>query len=328
MIAGVGVALQLVGCSAPPKVFFTDLMDVNGQMIPGYSYTVQRGDTLASIAARYGCAVELLAQINQLRPDEALGAGQRVFIPRTRTAFTQQYYSKRKVALPGSVDVGANLAQPPVYRRGATSSLPIGASERWPASLRRASSTAQAGGIEPPTQQLPGEQPASLAFSALPTADSGRKGIEIAQNYNKRRLPASSQALVPGAPRFQWPVEGKITSTFNSRSSGKRLHMGIDIAAPRGTPVRAAYSGRILYSDSSYLPSMGNMVIIEHVGGWITLYAHNDRNAVKEGQHVEVGQIIAYVGATGNATGTHVHFEIRKNADTPVDPLFYLPAIR
>jgi len=328
VIAGIGIALQLAGCSAPPKVFFTDLKDLDGQMIPGYSYTVQRGDTLASIASRYGCELEWLAQINRLRPEEALGAGQRVFIPRTGTGFTQRYYSKRKAAPPGLVDVRADLAQAPVYRRDATSPFSVAASERSPAGAWRPASATQAGGVGAPTQQLPGEQPASLALSGLRTADSGRKGIEIAQNYNKRRLSTASQALVPGAPRFQWPVEGRITSTFNSRSTSKRLHMGIDIAAQRGTPVRASYPDRVLYSDSSYLPSMGNMVIIEHVGGWITLYAHNDRNAVKEGQNVELGQIIAYVGSTGNATGTHLHFEIRKNAETPVDPLYYLPAKR
>jgi murein DD-endopeptidase MepM/ murein hydrolase activator NlpD len=121
--------------------------------------------------------------------------------------------------------------------------------------------------------------------------------------------------------RFIWPVEGRVTAQFGKNP--KRRHDGIDIAAPEGTPVRAADSGKVVYSDNK-MRGYGNLIIIEHQDHFFTIYAHNAENAVQEEALVKKGDIIALVGRTGNATGPHLHFEIRKGS-SPLDPLQFLP---
>lgn len=117
------------------------------------------------------------------------------------------------------------------------------------------------------------------------------------------------------APLFLWPVLGKISRGF---SEGEGKHCGIDILAPLGTPVRAAMEGRVTFSG--VLRGYGNVVVLEHPGGFYTVYAHNLVNLVREGQWVERGEVIARVGRTGNATTPHLHFEIRNGARA-IDPM-------
>lgn len=107
--------------------------------------------------------------------------------------------------------------------------------------------------------------------------------------------------------RFTWPVAGG--GTFTQAFKGSR-HMGIDIAAPTGTPILAADSGVVVRSENGGWP-MGNYIILNHGGYW-TLYLHNSRNLVSIGQSVSRGQTIAYMGSTGYTTGPHLHFEIRR----------------
>ncbi len=126
-------------------------------------------------------------------------------------------------------------------------------------------------------------------------------------------------ATPSGAPHFIWPVNGPITSPFGMRWG--TLHPGIDIGVSSGTPVHAAAAGKVVWCgwESGY----GNLVVIDHGGGYATAYGHNTRVAVSCGENVAQGQVIAYSGCTGFCTGPHVHFEVRVNG-TPVDPLGYL----
>lgn len=118
---------------------------------------------------------------------------------------------------------------------------------------------------------------------------------------------------------FVWPVRGTIVSPFGQRWG--RLHAGLDIAAPAGTPVVASASGRVTYAGS--MSGYGLIVVVQHAGGISTAYAHNSRLTVSTGQSVSQGQMIAAVGCTGRCFGNHVHFELRAGG-TPVDPLGYL----
>jgi murein DD-endopeptidase MepM/ murein hydrolase activator NlpD len=111
-----------------------------------------------------------------------------------------------------------------------------------------------------------------------------------------------------------------VSSGFGWR--GESRHEGIDIRAKRGTPVRAAEAGRVVYSGK--LADYGQVVILKHAGHYSTVYAHNERNHVQKGQFVEQGDVIAKVGSTGNATAPHVHFELRRDR-VAQDPLGYLP---
>ncbi|MEA2461991.1 MAG: hypothetical protein QOH90_2168, partial [Actinomycetota bacterium] len=118
---------------------------------------------------------------------------------------------------------------------------------------------------------------------------------------------------------FIWPVNGPIVSPFGMRWG--RLHAGVDIAVPSGTPVHAAAAGTVqLASPTS---GYGNYVCIAHGGGISTCYAHNTSFSTSAGAHVSQGQVIAISGCTGHCFGPHVHFEVRVNG-APVDPLGYL----
>ena len=124
---------------------------------------------------------------------------------------------------------------------------------------------------------------------------------------------------------FRWPVSGRITSYFGGRKSpggiGSTNHKGIDIAAPRGTPVYAADGGTVTYSG--WMSGYGYLVRIDHGNGYVTYYGHNSKLSVSVGQHVYKGQQIARVGSTGNSTGNHCHFEVRYNG-VAKNPLNYL----
>ena len=122
-----------------------------------------------------------------------------------------------------------------------------------------------------------------------------------------------------------WPVQGRITSQFGRRG-WMGFHSGIDIAAPKGTPVRAVADGLVIVSAHNLdgYSGYGKVIIIEHGDGIKTLYAHNKNNLVEIGECIREGGIIAEVGSSGNASGSHLHFEIRKDG-RPVNPLEYLP---
>jgi lipoprotein NlpD len=117
-----------------------------------------------------------------------------------------------------------------------------------------------------------------------------------------------------------WPVEGVLTSRFGSRNG--KGHDGIDIGAAPGTAVKAAAAGDVIFADTH--GSYGNLVLVRHAGGLVTVYAHNAKNLVNKGQRVKQGQAIATVGSTGHATGPHLHFEVRRGVAAE-NPLSLLP---
>ena len=129
-------------------------------------------------------------------------------------------------------------------------------------------------------------------------------------------LPDFSDLLPP----FVWPVDGQLSSKFGRRRGG--WHQGIDITADMGTPVTASASGVVV--ASSFEGRYGRVVRVEHLNGFMTLYAHNNENLVEAGERVTAGQPIAAVGRTGRATAYHVHFEIRQ-AGLAYNPLYMLP---
>lgn len=119
---------------------------------------------------------------------------------------------------------------------------------------------------------------------------------------------------------YIWPARGTFTSGFGPRWG--RMHRGIDIAAPVGTPIIAAADGEVISSGWNS-GGFGNWVRIRHSDGSITLYAHNSRNHVRRGQQVRQGQLIADMGSTGFSTGPHLHFEIHRGGRA-VDPMGHL----
>ncbi len=102
------------------------------------------------------------------------------------------------------------------------------------------------------------------------------------------------------------------------------MHEGVDIAAPVGTPVRAAAAGRVIFVGR--MRGYGNIVIVQHDRCYVTVYAHDSCNLVREGQAVKRGQVIGKVGRTGHTTGANLHFEVRRY-NVATNPLAYLPPV-
>lgn len=142
-------------------------------------------------------------------------------------------------------------------------------------------------------------------------------------NYNESEIQQSDQAdyQLQGA-NFIWPINRiDVSSNYGWRKG--RLHAGIDLRAPRGTPIYASAAGRVKFSG--YNRGYGHIIIIDHGRGIETAYAHNSRNMVKKGQHVKQGEVVAAVGRSGNATGNHVHFEFRRHGQA-VNPIQFVQA--
>jgi murein DD-endopeptidase MepM/ murein hydrolase activator NlpD len=142
-----------------------------------------------------------------------------------------------------------------------------------------------------------------------------RSEAELTRIINSRARPITGGDSLATSTGCIWPANGRVTSEFGSRWG--RLHAGIDIAAPTGTPIWATKQGEVIFAgvQSGY----GNVVILDHGEGLTTVYGHMSQIAVDDGQSVRQGQVIGAVGSTGHSTGPHVHFETRY-AGSPRNP--------
>ncbi len=162
--------------------------------------------------------------------------------------------------------------------------------------------------------------PGAYRVLYVSSKSSGKRNAPNKKSAHKK----TKKKRPPVKNYLRWPVKGTLTSTFGKR--GARNHEGIDIGASRGTPIYAAQSGKVVFSD--WGPTgYGLMIIIKHNHHLTTVYAHNSKNWVRKNAWVKRGQKIASVGKTGRATGPHLHFEVR-NDTHPRNPLKYLPSKR
>ena len=178
--------------------------------------------------------------------------------------------------------------------------------------------------------RLPRPAAAKKSANTYVYQEKGAQTSTKPSNYVARNVPSyasvTSQALPPitgGAPAFDWPVSGRVISDFGATANGGK-NDGINIAAPMNTPIRASASGTVSYAGNE-LKDYGNLVLVKHSGGYTTAYAHADRLVVSRGDFVARGQVIGYVGQTGDVAKPQLHFEIR-SATTPVNPHSYLAA--
>jgi len=140
------------------------------------------------------------------------------------------------------------------------------------------------------------------------------------QNNERQLARADNPVSRSVGERFALPTVGELTSSFGYRWG--RLHEGIDLANDVGTKIRAARAGRVVYAG--WYSGYGYTVMIEHDQGYTTLYGHLSEAVVQNEQYVKGSQVIAYMGNTGNSTGSHLHFEVRKNG-VPINPYNVLP---
>lgn len=162
-----------------------------------------------------------------------------------------------------------------------------------------------------------------IAAKESTVSNNSSSNDSTSDNSNSDSSSTSNAVISNGS----WPVPGysRISSPFGYRIhpvlGTKKLHTGIDIPAPTGTPAVAVASGTVIYSGVQ--GSYGNTVMIRHDNGLVSLYAHNSSLVVKVGDRVKKGQVVTKIGSTGRSTGPHLHFEIRVNG-TPQNPLNYL----
>lgn len=301
----------------------------------GAIHKVQAGDTAYFLAEHYRVPLRSLIDINRLQPPYRLIPGQTLFIPMPREHKVSQgetvYGISRRYGVDMSALVRLNGIVPPYTIR-------IGQALRIPAPVESdGTAVAATTPAQPALAPLPA--PAGAAPAQPPAdASAGRVGV-TAEDLGAPLAPAAPATVPPAAApppqpatpvvsivpepaprassRFLWPVDGKIVSSFGPKKGG--LHNdGINIAAPRGAPVRAAENGIVAYAGNE-LRGFGNLLLIKHADGWTSAYAHNQELLVRRGDQVKRGQIIAKVGSTGSVTSPQLHFELREGARA-VDP--------
>ena len=138
-------------------------------------------------------------------------------------------------------------------------------------------------------------------------------------------LPTVATAEGIGPPGFAWPVEGTVLDNDDGKRSPASAQ-GIDILVPEGTDVRASLAGTVIYAGNG-LRAFGNLILISHEGGWVSVYAHNSELFVNRGEPVQAGDVIARSGRTGDVSRPELRFEIRKK-ETPWNPAEYLPLLK
>ena len=161
--------------------------------------------------------------------------------------------------------------------------------------------------------------------AAAPTTTAPAPGQPPAPTTTKAPAAPTTTATPtttkPSGGGLRWPVSGPVTSPYGPRWG--TFHKGIDIGAGMGTPIAAAGSGTIFYSGQ--MDGYGNVILLDHGNGIVTLYAHQSQLIATKGQYVNAGATIGLVGSTGNSTGPHLHFEVRTGSNgVAVDPMGYL----
>ncbi|MBI1364957.1 MAG: peptidoglycan DD-metalloendopeptidase family protein, partial [Alphaproteobacteria bacterium] len=274
------------------------------------SVIVAQGDTVYAIARRTGVSPQAIIAENRLRPPYALSVGETLRIPNPEAKIANDLTQPA----PAPVRIVASNERAHIVRPGDTLYSISRSSGVSVAAL------ASANNLRPPYtldvgQRLRLPSGASAALAARAPAQSEDVGA-IARNVSYNTVKPADPAHM-----FDWPVKGAVIGKFGSGASGRR-NDGINIAAPVGTPVRAAADGEVVYRGSE-LEGYGNLLLIKHADGYVTAYAHNDVMLVNKGDVVHKGQVIAKVGQTGAASEPQLHFEIRHNLKS-VDPLALL----
>lgn len=279
------------------------------------SYVVRSGDTLSAVVRKTGAGADVIASDNDLAPPFRLRPGQKLKIRGGRYHMVRKGQSGIAIArayqVPWARIVELNhLKEPFALHEGQRLLLP----EAQAVARMSLEQRAAAFKIDL-TDLATGSEPA-LATTAKPAPPTPSP---------KRLLPPTIPVAEPDrgfTGRFAWPVEGRIVRSFGPTGSGGR-NDGIAIAAPRGTPIAAAGDGVVMWVGQH--PAFGNVALIKHGSGWITIYGNADSLRVKRGQSVTMGQTIGFVGATGTSTDQPQTFFEVLQGKKPVDPLALLP---
>lgn len=250
-------------------------------------HVVKDGETLGGIANRAEVPRGLIAEANGLKEPYALRTGQKLAIPRRRSYTVKE----------GETGFGIALDQ----------------GVAW-------SAIAAASGIDPKDPVKPGQK------LVIPTVSRAATSAPVA-TASPAPSPSPSASAAPlkdtAAPKFAWPVDGKVRRGFVAKVGDKPWHDGIDVLAAKGTAIRASAAGKVIFAGQGP-EEYGLTVILYHTGRWTTTYSYLDQITVKDGEEVTAGERIGLNGQTGLATEPQLHFEIRRNREA-LDPAKFLP---
>lgn len=270
------------------------------RLTPPQSYSVKEGDTVESVSRMFNVSASQMSRLNNLSAPYRLSAGQSLRLPPAikmppplMTSAT--YAQARQAQISGSGNTSSVYNEEPVY----VPSAPTSAVEREVLSAPA------------PVTAERLDAPVSTSASASTAAASADKAVEAATT----KVPS----LAGG--KFLWPVDGPVISRYGPKADG-RSNDGINIKVAKGTPVKAAENGVVVYSGNE-LQGYGNLVLIRHADRWMTAYAHMDSVVVRKDMTINQGQIIGTVGMTGGVEEPQLHFEIRRGTDA-LNPELYL----
>ncbi len=346
--AGLGIANARHVAVAVPSRLVTDPASQR-------QHVVQRGETAYRIATKYGIRLDDLATANGLDASYSVRLGQVLRIPAQQIAAVTPIPSlgptpsrtvsgvrgSFSLSAPTASDsaaaaaangVGGNTQLAQIWGPDFTPPVPA---PRPPAPKNEPLRLTDAGSVFSPATSAPGIAPVAGPVPSPSPMIDGTTGAEQGQvtrvHLSGARsftpLPAVRQGetvLLPervssdGANVFNWPVRGRLLSTFGPREGGI-VNDGINIAARRGERVTTSLPGVVIFA-SDQLEKFGNLVLVQHDAEWVSAYSHLDGLIVGEGQQLQAGQVLGHVGVSGNVSRPQLHFEVRRGGK-PVDPL-------
>jgi murein DD-endopeptidase MepM/ murein hydrolase activator NlpD len=310
----------------------------------GTAVTVVPGDSVETIARRYGVPASAIMQANNISAPATLHPGQRLVIPRyTGTRVATAVAPRPAAPAPAPIPTPAAA----VNAAGNGSVHVVAAGETLSKIShhyhKSANEIAKANNI-PTTATLnvgerliiPGAQ-ATVVKTSAPAAPAQPKSVVASAAPQKPEPVQTANVVAPtdpldkeaakladanaAVPKFRWPANGRVIAGYGPTTNGQQ-NDGINIAVPENTPVKAAEDGTVAYAGNE-LKGYGNLVLVRHPNGYVTAYAHAKELLVKRGDQVKRGQVIARSGQTGNVNTPQLHFEIRKGS-SPLDPTRFL----
>jgi murein DD-endopeptidase MepM/ murein hydrolase activator NlpD len=303
---------------AAPAPAYTPASDATGSIGHKTTVTLKRGETIHTLAKRYGITTAAILRENNFADASRVRPGTRVVIPsRAESAHASSSHGSTHVVASGetlySLSRRYHVSHTQIAQaNGIGASTPLRIGQRLTIPGRTVAST-PAHRAEPAPQKV-----ASINNTPVDNVASV-KPVEAVEPQSTKSASAAN-----GTPSFRWPVKGRVISAYGKKPNGQQ-NDGINISVPENTAVKASEDGTVAYAGNE-LKGYGNLVLIRHAGGYVTAYAHNSEILVHRGEKVTRGQVIAKAGQTGGVAAPQVHFEIRKGSN-PVDPTRYLTSL-
>lgn len=272
------------------------------------THIVQQGETLYGIGLMHGHDYKDIARVNAIQPPYAIQVGQKLKLPKetdvsaveekgvvTTAVKDANIKNKSTTTTKAATKPMTNISNPKVFREPYSEAA-----------------------MKKPTVKQPTVKAEPLKNTpAKPTKTTTAKVATVTATKPKTTIPTNNKTKSANNSTWQWPTRGNVSAGFN-----KATNKGIDITGKKGQAIHAAGKGKVIYTGSD-LRGYGKLVIIKHNKTFLSVYAHNKRILVKEGQWVTIGEKIAEMGSSDTNT-VKLHFEIREKGKS-VDPMQYLP---